>query len=129
MTLQIDRRLKRRGSCLSLVRLLVFIFYSREFSIGIAVVRKYVEAMKDSGQLLDLLAVAGSNDIEPTMAVAGRTALYPDVRPHFVLFYCLIFTYGLIVSSVSNTTCGCQGWRATPRAFQCESISLFRGKL
>ncbi|KIM82109.1 hypothetical protein PILCRDRAFT_821006 [Piloderma croceum F 1598] len=41
-------------------------------------VRKYVQDMKDSSRVLDLLSVAGSNDIEPTKAVAGRTALYPD---------------------------------------------------
>ncbi|KAG6853480.1 hypothetical protein C0991_004096 [Blastosporella zonata] len=41
-------------------------------------VRKYVEGMKEPTQLLDLLAAEGSNDIEPTKAVAGRQALYPD---------------------------------------------------
>lgn len=43
-------------------------------------VRNYVEAMRDSSQLLDLLSVAGSNDIETTKAAAGRTVLYPNVR-------------------------------------------------
>ena len=42
-------------------------------------VRKYVEGVKDANQLLDLLAAAGAEDIEPTKAVAGRQALYPDV--------------------------------------------------
>ena len=36
--------------------------------------------MKDASQLLDLLSVSGSDDIEPTVAAAGRQALYPDVR-------------------------------------------------
>ena len=44
------------------------------------IVRKYIEGMKDSTQLLDLLAAVGSEDIEPTKAAAGRQALYPDVR-------------------------------------------------
>lgn len=44
------------------------------------IVRKYVEGMKESAQLLDLLSAAGSDDIEPTKAAAGRQALYPDVR-------------------------------------------------
>ena len=36
--------------------------------------------MKDSTQLLDLLAAVGADDIEPTKATTGRQALYPDVR-------------------------------------------------
>lgn len=44
-------------------------------------VRKYVEEMKDPTQLLDLLAAVGSDDIEPTRAVAGRQALYSDYLP------------------------------------------------
>ena len=43
------------------------------------IVRKYVEGMKDSTQLLDLLAAVGSEDMEPTRAAAGRQVLYPDV--------------------------------------------------
>jgi exosome complex exonuclease DIS3/RRP44 len=74
-------------------------FISTSYNIGLTVkcwpVRDYVEAMKDSSQLLDLLSVAGSNDIEPTKAVAGRTALYPDVRP------CLSFPSSyLYISSI-----------------------------
>ena len=46
------------------------------FSIS---VRKYVEAMPSASQMLDLLSAEGSNDIEPTKAVAGRQALYPEV--------------------------------------------------
>jgi hypothetical protein len=38
--------------------------------------------MKDSTQLLDLLATVGSDDIDPTKA-AGRQALYPEVRFSF----------------------------------------------
>lgn len=44
------------------------------------VVRKYVENMKDATQLLDLLSADGSQEIEPTKAVAGRQVLYPDVN-------------------------------------------------
>lgn len=44
-------------------------------------VRKYVEGMKDSAQLLDLLAAVGADDIEPTKATTGRQALYPDYLP------------------------------------------------
>jgi hypothetical protein len=43
-------------------------------------VRDYVEGMKNSDQLLDLLSATGSDELEPTRAVAGRTALYTDVR-------------------------------------------------
>ena len=42
-------------------------------------VRKYIEAMKDSSQLLDLLSAAGSGDLGPTKAAAGRMAIYPEV--------------------------------------------------
>ncbi|CAA7262309.1 unnamed protein product [Cyclocybe aegerita] len=44
-------------------------------------VRKYIEGMKDSTQLLDLLAAEGADSIEPTRAKAGREALYPDYLP------------------------------------------------
>ncbi|KAF8878229.1 hypothetical protein BD779DRAFT_1663839 [Infundibulicybe gibba] len=40
-------------------------------------VRQYVEGMKDANQLLDLLSVAGTEELEPTKAAAGRQALYP----------------------------------------------------
>ena len=56
------------------------------------IVRKYVEGMKDSTQLLDLLAAVGSEDMEPTRAAAGRQVLYPDVRFSYVTFiFCLTF--------------------------------------
>ena len=43
--------------------------------------------MKDSTQLLDLLAAVGSEDMEPTRAAAGRQVLYPDVRfTHIICF-------------------------------------------
>jgi exosome complex exonuclease DIS3/RRP44 len=54
------------------------------------IVRKYVEGMVDSTQLLDLLAAVGSDDIEPTRAAAGRQVLYPDVR-----FSDYLFIFGL----------------------------------
>ena len=41
-------------------------------------VRRYVEGLKNSSQLLDLLSSMGE-DIEPTRAAAPRQALYPDV--------------------------------------------------
>ncbi|PBK71312.1 RNB-domain-containing protein [Armillaria solidipes] len=44
-------------------------------------VRRYVEGMSNATQLLDLLAAAGSDEIEPTKAAAGRQALYPDYLP------------------------------------------------
>lgn len=44
-------------------------------------VRNYVEGMKDSSNLLDLLSAPGSNDIEPTRASGGRQALYPEYLP------------------------------------------------
>ncbi|EJD52508.1 RNB-domain-containing protein [Auricularia subglabra TFB-10046 SS5] len=43
-------------------------------------VRKYVEGMKDSGSLLDLLA-STQDDVEPTATQAARTALYPEYLP------------------------------------------------
>ena len=51
------------------------------------IVRKYVEGMKDSTQLLDLLAAVGSEDMEPTRAAAGRQVLYPDVCFSHHLFF------------------------------------------
>lgn len=50
--------------------------------------RQYVEGMKDATQLLDLLAAEGSNEIEPTKAVAGRQALYPEVYTSRFGFNC-----------------------------------------
>ena len=45
--------------------------------------------MKDSTQLLDLLAAVGSEDMEPTRAAAGRQVLYADVRfSYHRLFVC-----------------------------------------
>ncbi|KAH9913246.1 RNB-domain-containing protein [Fomitopsis serialis] len=41
-------------------------------------VRKYVEALKECSELLDLLSAPGSDGVEPTRAVAARQALYPD---------------------------------------------------
>ena len=68
------------------------------------IVRKYVEGMKDSTQLLDLLATVGSEDIEPTKA-AGRQALYPDVRFSFQHPF-----FGLISAQVSSH-CDTFSWR------------------
>ncbi|KAI0758758.1 RNB-domain-containing protein [Fomes fomentarius] len=46
-----------------------------------ASVRNYVEGSKDSSRLLDLLATSGSDNLEPTAAVASRQALYPEYLP------------------------------------------------
>ncbi|KAK7061084.1 exosome catalytic subunit dis3 [Paramarasmius palmivorus] len=48
-------------------------------------VRKYVEGLPDSNQLLDLLSAAGSDDIDPTKAAAGRQVLYPEYLPSATL--------------------------------------------
>ena len=93
---------------------------------GCRAVRKYVEAMKDSNQLLDLLSVAGSDDIEPTKAAAGRAAIYPEVcQPHTFL----ILTHIPAVPFLSNFDRGCESWRTPSRAFQCQSIQLSRSKV
>ena len=63
--------------------------------IMIFIVRKYVESMKDSTQLLDLLAAVGSEDLEPTRAAAGRQVLYPDVRFSHVTDYFILFVLTL----------------------------------
>jgi len=44
-------------------------------------VRRYVEGMKESSKLIDLLSAAGSDQLEPTKAVAARQVLYPDYLP------------------------------------------------
>ncbi|PSS31962.1 hypothetical protein PHLCEN_2v2289 [Hermanssonia centrifuga] len=44
-------------------------------------VRKYVEGAKENSKLLDLLSVAGTDDIEPTKVTAARQALYPEYLP------------------------------------------------
>jgi hypothetical protein len=48
-------------------------------------VRKYVEGVKDANQLLDLLAAAGAEDIEPTKAVPGRQALVQVSKKRYFL--------------------------------------------
>ena len=45
----------------------------------IRLVQKYIKGMKESNKLLDLTSAAGSDEIEPTKAVANQTALYYDV--------------------------------------------------
>lgn len=72
----------------------VFFFLLQGNSFMGLIVRKYVEGMKDSTQLLDLLAAVGSEDIEPTKATAGRQALYPDV--------CFSFLYPIVFFSSSD---------------------------
>ncbi|OSX58629.1 hypothetical protein POSPLADRAFT_1049371 [Postia placenta MAD-698-R-SB12] len=48
-------------------------------------VRRYVEGMKEASKLLDLLSTAGSDELEPTKAVAARQVLYPDYLPSSTL--------------------------------------------
>ena len=56
------------------------------------IVRKYTKGMRDSTQLLGLLAAVGSEDMEPTRAAAGRQVLYPDAC--FSHIICFSFTCG-----------------------------------
>jgi len=60
--------------------------------------------MKDSTQLLDLLAAVGSEDIEPTKAAAGRQALYPDVRFSRIIFSEQICLFWLWLQYLSAAT-------------------------
>ena len=46
-------------------------------TLRLLIVRRYIEGMSESTQLVDLLS-AGPNSIEPT-ATAGRPPLYPEV--------------------------------------------------
>ena len=89
-------------------------------------VRKYLEGMKDSPQLLDLLSATSSDDIEQTKATATRSALYPDVR----LFrrFTMNFTDLSLVSPHRNPSCWRQGGTFAPRLFQCQPIQLFGGQ-
>lgn len=48
-------------------------------TLTILPVWKYVEAMKDAPQLLDLLA-SDAEEIEPTRAAGGKQFLYDEVR-------------------------------------------------
>ena len=95
-------------------------------SVRLLVVRRYVEGMPESTQLVDLLS-AGSNSIEPTVA-AGRPPLYPEVS-------CCQYPFDLVVTQCGHDLVfihrcshgGGQSRPITPRAFQRESIQLFRG--
>ncbi|KAF9529933.1 hypothetical protein CPB83DRAFT_925381 [Crepidotus variabilis] len=53
-------------------------FKAEKLGLSALSVRKYVEGMKDSPQLLDLLAAEGSDEIEPTRVATGRQVLYPE---------------------------------------------------
>jgi hypothetical protein len=86
-------------------------------------VRNYVDGMKNSDQLLDLLSATGSDEVEPTRVVAGRTAFYADVR---LIQFCnfLILISRFAVSSYVHPRGGSQS-RSTPsRSLQCKSIQL-----
>ncbi|TFK73064.1 RNB-domain-containing protein, partial [Pluteus cervinus] len=54
---------------------------AEEAGLICASVRQYVKDMKEAGILLDVLAADGSGQIEPTRAVAGRQARYPEYLP------------------------------------------------
>lgn len=55
-------------------------------------VRRYVEGMKEASKLLDLLSTAGSDELEPTKAVAARQVLYPDVSIFHTVEFCPLST-------------------------------------
>jgi hypothetical protein len=82
----IAKKQRKKGLFLSQVRALSLSFLRVVLFMGFWVVRKYVEGMKESLQLLDLLsdeqqqADGGDNEIEPTRGSGVRKALYPDVR-------------------------------------------------
>lgn len=42
-------------------------------------VHKYVEGARGAAQFLDLLAAAGSEELEPTRATGARSILYAEV--------------------------------------------------
>lgn len=68
--------------------------------------------MKDSSQLLDLLAAVGSDNIEPTKAVAGRSALYSDVRNEQQYFI-------LLSDAVAFSTFPRQRWLQESKPVNC----------
>ena len=45
-------------------------------------VKQYVEAMENATSLLDLLSVAGVDEVEPTNRTAAREFLYSEVWSH-----------------------------------------------
>lgn len=47
--------------------------------LSFCAVRRYVDGLKESSQLMDLLAADTSEAIEPTKSVAAREQVYPDV--------------------------------------------------
>ena len=79
-TQKTDEKQKKQGFLQFQVNSVRILYLHKLLMIFISKVRKYVEGMKDATQLLDLLAAEGSNEIEPTKTVAGRQALYPEVR-------------------------------------------------
>ena len=68
------------------------------------IVRKYVEGMRDSTQLLDLLAAVGSEYLEPTRAAAGRQVFYPDVRFSHIIDYSFFFCLTLWIKYLPTAT-------------------------
>jgi len=76
-----NRQKAENSGIASISGYLLHYFAYQGFILIVRAVRKYVEGMKDSNQLLDLLSASGSDEIEPTRAVAARSSLYPDVCP------------------------------------------------
>ncbi len=81
--------------------------------------RQYVKDMQEAGILLDVLAAEGAGQIEPTRAVAGRQALYPEVS---TISLCLArFDTGTVPSNVSAAS-WYQSKSTLSRIFQCKRI-------
>ncbi|KAJ6519275.1 hypothetical protein C8R45DRAFT_16821, partial [Mycena sanguinolenta] len=60
---------------------------AEESGIAATSIRKYISSLPEStaAQLLDLLSAADDNEIEPTRAVGGRQAMYPEYLSESVL--------------------------------------------
>jgi len=80
--------------------------------------------MENAAQLLDLLASADAEDIEPTKAAGGRQLLYSEV-------HCIAQSMHDLTHSVVSPFCyPCwwyQSWGIAPRSFQCEPVQLSGG--
>lgn len=70
---------RKKGSPAFQVRIRASIQWSISSLKLMLAVRKYVEGMKDTSVLLDLLSATGAGDLEPTRTVGARAPLYPDV--------------------------------------------------
>ena len=94
--------------------------------VRLLIVRRYVEGMPKSTQLVDLLS-AGSNSIEPT-AAAGRPPLYSEVSSCQSSKPAFLTGYGRGLVFIYRCTHGrSQSRPIVPRPFQCKPIQLFGG--